>query len=391
MAKHTILGLGILCDHGCVIVLTAEKSYVMHNNKLLLSGTRKKGHLWYLNPQDSRKAPTVNGLITSDQQQSTPTPSYLDEPMINSITSVYQSKRLKDAMQFHHAAFNNCSKITLLTSASKEILPLWLLLTRKNISTYISETRATHMGHMQRIRQKIRSKKQQIPFYLQNLETEGIDIVQEAKCEEVYIQILDVTRMNVKVYTDLTGAFPTTSARGNKYIYIAYSYDANGILFETMKSKHNSEMLRVFDKVYRKLTSRGIKPTFHVMNNEASSTIMDWMQRVKQVDAQKVSPHNHRANVSERMIETGKHHLISEIAVTDENFPITQWDRLIPKTQRKINMMRPCRINPKLSADAFLEGQHDYNAVPFPPLGRRMLTFEGPDQKSSWGFHAVEG
>ena len=41
-SKHTIVGLGFLCDHGCVVVLTAEKVYVMHTNKLLLSGTRKK-------------------------------------------------------------------------------------------------------------------------------------------------------------------------------------------------------------------------------------------------------------------------------------------------------------------------------------------------------------
>ena len=25
LAKHTIVGLGFLCDHGCVVVLTAEK------------------------------------------------------------------------------------------------------------------------------------------------------------------------------------------------------------------------------------------------------------------------------------------------------------------------------------------------------------------------------
>ena len=54
-------------------------------------------------------------------------------------------------------------------------------------------------------------------------------------------------------------------------------------------------------------------------------------------------------------------------------------------------MMRLSRIKPKLSADTFLEGQHDYNAVPFPPLGWIMIIFEGPDQRSSWGFHAVEG
>ena len=74
-----------------------------------------------------------------------------------------------------------------------------------------------------------------------------------------------------------------------------------------------SEMLRVFDKVYKRLTRRRIKPTFHVIDNEASSAVMEWLQRVKQVDAQKVSPHNHRGNIAERMIETGKHHIISGI------------------------------------------------------------------------------
>ena len=54
-------------------------------------------------------------------------------------------------------------------------------------------------------------------------------------------------------------------------------------------------------------------------------------------------------------------------------------------------MLRPCRINPKLSADAFLEDQHDYNAVPFPPLGWRILIFGSPEKRSSWGFHGLEG
>ena len=41
-----------------------------------------------------------------------------------------------------------------------------------------------------------------------------------------------------------------TSARGNKLIYVAYIYDANGILWEPMKSKNDSEMSRVFKKLY---------------------------------------------------------------------------------------------------------------------------------------------
>ena len=145
-------------------------------------------------------------------------PSYLDRPMVKSIASVYQTKRLKYAMQFHHAASNNCAKNMLLTESNRGILPLWPLLTRANISKYVTETQATHIGHMQRIRQNLRSTRKKVPLYLQNLDTEGIDIEQEKKCGEVYLMVLEIRRMNGTKYADLTGEFPVTSARGNKLL-----------------------------------------------------------------------------------------------------------------------------------------------------------------------------
>ena len=62
LARHTIVGLGVLCDRGCVVVLTGSKAYVLHKNKLLLTGAREKGQLWYLNPMDSGDNPTVNEI-----------------------------------------------------------------------------------------------------------------------------------------------------------------------------------------------------------------------------------------------------------------------------------------------------------------------------------------
>ena len=109
-------------------------------NKLLLTGARKKGQLWYLNPLDSGDNPTANQLLIDNNKQSIPQPSYLDKPTINSIASVYQSKIIKDAMQFHHAAFSNCAKSTLLAAAATKILPLWPLLTQTNIFKYVTET-----------------------------------------------------------------------------------------------------------------------------------------------------------------------------------------------------------------------------------------------------------
>ena len=86
--------------------------------------------------------------------------------------------------------------------------------------------------------------------------------------------VLDIRRTNGTIYTDPMGVFPVTYARGNKLLYIAYSYDANDILCEPMKSKNDSEMSRVFKTVYEKLENRGIKPRFHIMDNEASITVM---------------------------------------------------------------------------------------------------------------------
>ena len=46
------------------------------------------------------------------------------------------------------------------------------------------------MGHMQRIRKNLRSTRKEVPLYLQNLETEVIDIEQEKKCGDVYLVVL---------------------------------------------------------------------------------------------------------------------------------------------------------------------------------------------------------
>ena len=142
------------------------------------------------------RQPHGKRTISSEHIISITKPSYVGVPTVNSIASVYQSKILKDAMQFHHAAFNNFAKSTLLTAASKGILLLWPLLTRSKISKYVNETQATHMGHMQRIRQNLRSTRKEVRLYLQNLYTEGINIKQEQKCGEVYLMVLDIRRMN---------------------------------------------------------------------------------------------------------------------------------------------------------------------------------------------------
>ena len=73
---------------------------------------------------DSGDNPTVNEIENKSEMTSISKPSCLNMPRVNSISSVYQAKISKDAMQFHHAAFNDCAKRTLLTADSRGILPL---------------------------------------------------------------------------------------------------------------------------------------------------------------------------------------------------------------------------------------------------------------------------
>ncbi|KAL7524278.1 hypothetical protein ACHAWF_000888 [Thalassiosira exigua] len=125
------------------------------------------------------------------------------------------------------------------------------------------------------------------------------------------------------------------------------------------------------------------------MVNEASNMICEWMEK-NNIAYHKVPPDNHRANIAERCIETGKHHIISILAGTDDAFPINQWDRLITQAEWTLNMLRPCRLNPKLSAYTYMEGHHDYTRVPFIPLGWRTLVFEDPERRASCAYHGIE-
>ena len=49
--------------------------------------------------------------------------------------------------------------------------------------------------------------------------------------------VLELQRINGTICTDLTGAFPVTSSRGNNLLYIAYSYDANGISLASVEDR----------------------------------------------------------------------------------------------------------------------------------------------------------
>ncbi len=93
-----------------------------------------------------------------------------------------------------------------------------------------------------------------------------------------------------------------------------------------------------------------------------------------------VPPQTHRSNAAERAIRTGKNHIISILSSTHSDIPNDLWDRLLPYAEIILNVMRPWRPDPTLSAGFGLHClPYDFFAHPIHPPGQLCLAFSGPE------------
>ena len=67
------------------------------------------------------------------------------------------------------------------------------------------------------------------------------------------------------------------------------------------------------------------------------------------------------------------------------------WDKLIPQAVITLNLLRQSNLHPHLSAWAHYNETLNFNATPMGPLGCKVLMHELNNNRSSWGFCAIEG
>ena len=125
------------------------------------------------------------------------------------------------------------------------------MLTAKRVKKYYPETSETPKGHLNQVRQNVRSTKPK------PMEEPKIDKLRGKKRKDIFVKVYN---MKEKIYSDQTGKFPKTSLRGNKYIMVMVEVDSNVILVEPMKSKHDDEMTRAYKHLLLRLKRAGIKP-----------------------------------------------------------------------------------------------------------------------------------
>jgi hypothetical protein len=159
---------------------------------------------------------------------------------------------------------------------------------------------------------------------------------------------------------------------------------------EPIKNNKAAELVRSFQVMEKKLTSRGLKPKLMTLDNEASHSLKDYLDD-QHINFHVVPPYFHRRKAAERAIHSLKDHLIAGLCSTDKAFPMHLWDRLLPQAILALNMLCTSRINPKISAATHLDGQYEYNRSPMAPPGTRIIAHETPNRRRTWATHGQDG
>jgi hypothetical protein len=315
LAQHSLLSVGQMCDSGCSVTFTASNVTVTNGESTILTGLRdKESSLW--------RAPLE------------PAPP-LNVGQEHYAHNVYEQKSIQDTITYLHACCFSPTTDTWIKSIQNGHFATWPSVTVDNVRTYLFKSDATAKGHMNQIRQNIRSTQPVV-----EKTAPEPDMIQEDKCHYTYAATLETNQ----IYSDLTGRLPTTSLSRNKYILILYDYDSNRILSAPMKNRGVKEMVRAFDLLIQSLIVRGLKPHLQRLDNEASLATRNYLTK-QGINYQLSPPHIHRRNNAERAIHTFKNQFIAGF-----------------------------------KQNAFA-----------PPHGTRIIAHEKPDQRASWDPHGLDG
>ena len=370
-----LISVAKLCDNDCIVIFVKDKAYIVHGGKIISEAPRDEvTKLWTtkLNNNNLNECKTKH-----------------DKDLIMNVTVPKEAdNNIEKLMLFLYAALGRPNKTTLIKAIKQGHFATWPGLTEKRVKKYIQEDIINAKGHMHLQRQVKNRKKKEIKEP-NNIKDEITHPTQEEGNNKMNLNFVKIEETGL-CGTDLTGKFPTTSRRGNKYIFVLYNWDTNSIIARAMKNRTDEEFLRVHDEIIDELTIKGVKPTTQRLDNEASKAYTNNITK-HGIKYQLTPAQIHRRNIAERAIQTFKNHFITILAGAHSTFPKNEWDRLLPQAELTLNLLRTSRINPNLSAEEQLNGTFNYNNTPLAPPGIKVLSYKMPSHRASWADHGEEG
>ncbi len=120
---------------------------------------------------------------------------------------------------------------------------------------------------------------------------------------------------------------------------ITVEIDSNAILVEPMKSRKDEEMICAYNALLLQLKRAGIVPKKHVFNNKVSDNMKNHIRDTCKFNIELVAPGCHQRNAAEVAIRNFKAHFLSILVGVANDFLPSLWDRLLPQTKIRINLI----------------------------------------------------
>jgi len=212
--------IGQLCDHGCTAIFDHNNVKILHNNIVLLHGFRDSGtNLW--------KIPLTQDHTLQTVPISTAAPTQAN--------SAYHTSTQPKLVQFMHAVCGYHVPSTWIQAIQNGNFAIWPGLTADAVHKHLPKSTATVKGDLNQQQKNVRSTQLQVsePNPTKKNKSPIIDSDLNIKTHQIFAATIEVTG---QISTDLTGRFPVTSSRGNKYLLVLYNYDSNSILTAAMKN-----------------------------------------------------------------------------------------------------------------------------------------------------------
>jgi hypothetical protein len=357
----TLISLSQLCDDDCTAIFNRSEVQILKENKIILTGPRTLNGLWSLPilPPLSHQA---NGLLRLDQPK-------------------------RALAQYYHASLGSPVPSTLLRAIRQGHLVSFPGLTTDLISKHLPKSFATVLGHQDQEARNQRSTT--VTFDNSPPDNEDLAPALGTRSHHISVMLLHDKPL-LKSYSDQTGQFPVVSSSGNHYLFVLYNQDTNYIHAIAIPNRQAATLRDAWETTHKLLIQQGHPPDLHILDNECSQELKSAFQKYK-IQFQRVPPHVHRVNAAERAIRTFKNHFVSILCTVDAQYPLSEWDRLLPQALLTLNLLRSSRIHPSLSAHASMFGNYDFNRTPIAPPGTRVVAHVAADTRTPFGEHGVVG
>jgi hypothetical protein len=315
----TLISLGQLCGDDVTAVFSKKAVNLLKNNKIIITGTRLTNGLWSIPITPSSVAPSIhqaNGILR------------LDLPK-------------QELAVFHHMILGSPGRrIYLLRAIRRGHLLSFPGLTTELITKHLPKSVATVLGHQDQEARNIRSTRGTFILPVIPPDDHALDISPPLALRSHHLCATVLHKDSVlKSYSDQTGLFPIPSSRGIHYIFILDHQDTNTIHAVGIPNRKGPSIRDAWESTHRLLVHQGHAPELHILDNECTQDLKNAFL-ANRIAFQRVPPHEHRVNAAERAIRTFKNHFIASLFTVDSNFPMTEWDRLLPQVTLTLNLLR---------------------------------------------------